>query len=83
MVFREFLCNMRKTIACWRGDRKNHQRAKTLMMQKRKERISGRVSLGRQKEIGSSAQDFPKRPRMPCGMGSQASFGTFREAWVK
>lgn len=53
------------------------------MMQKRKQRTAGRVSVRRQKEVGPSAQDFPKRLKKPCDTGFQANFGIFREVWVK
>ena len=52
-------------------------------MQKRKQRIAGSVSVRQQKEVGSSAQDFPKRLKKPHDTGFQVNFGTFREVWVK
>ena len=53
------------------------------MMQKRKERIGGRVSMSWEKEKGSSARDFSKRLKMLYVTSFQATFGIFREVWVK
>ena len=52
-------------------------------MQKRKERIGGRVSMSWEKETGSSARDFSKRFKMLCVSSFQATFGFFREVRVK
>lgn len=53
------------------------------MMQKRKERIGGRVFMSWEKEKGSSARDFSKRLKMLYVTSFQATFGIFREVWVK
>lgn len=74
MVLREFLYSIRKITACWYGDGKIHQSVKILVMPKRNERVAGKLSLSWQKEMGSFAQDFLKRFKMPCDICGYSSF---------